>query len=163
MTSSVGVKNEIGFWTVQSYYGWLSNFYPSRMIIDKTEYRNVESFYQSQKYEDRGLQEYVRSAIMPAVAKQRGRAFPVRPDWEQVKVEVMLKGLRAKFQQNPELRQMLLATGDAVLYEDSPTDLFWGKKGQDMLGKLLMRVRSEISRDAELAAWANEKDFGTGG
>lgn len=51
----------------------------------------------------------------------------MRPDWDKIKVEVMLIGLRAKFK-NPELRQKLIDTGDAVLHEDSPTDLVWGKK-----------------------------------
>jgi predicted NAD-dependent protein-ADP-ribosyltransferase YbiA (DUF1768 family) len=44
------------------------------------------------------------------------------------------------------LKEKLLATGDAILHEDSPTDVFWGKKGEDWLGKLLMKVRDEIRR-----------------
>jgi len=69
-------------------------------------------------------------------------------DWDQIKVDVMLRGLRAKFQ-NESLRLMLLWTGDAILKEDSPTDMFWGGTllgSQNMLGKLLMQVREEIKQ-----------------
>jgi len=57
-------------------------------------------------------------------------------------------GLVAKFEQNEDLKRKLLGTKDAMLYENSPTDMFWGKKGKNMLGHLLMRVRKEI-RDKE--------------
>jgi len=54
---------------------------------------------------------------------------------------------------------MLLWTGDALLIENSPTDLFWGgllPASKNMLGKLLMQVRSEARfgcyRDPEYLA-----------
>ncbi len=56
----------------------------------------------------------------------------------------MKNGLRAKFTQNSDLKEKLLATGNAVLHEDSPTDMIWGAKGKDMLGKLLMQIREEL-------------------
>ncbi len=56
----------------------------------------------------------------------------------------MRKALYAKFIQNLDLREMLLATGDAELHEDSPTDMVWGRRGQDLLGKLLMELRAAL-------------------
>ena len=64
-------------------------------------------------------------------------------NWDEIKADIMLKGLRAKFK-NPELRKKLLATGNLPLHENSPTDMYWGIKGKDMLGKLIMKVREEI-------------------
>ena len=64
--------------------------------------------------------------------------------WDDRKVEIMLKGLRAKFSQSKMLREALLETGNATIHENSPTDMFWGIKGEDMLGKLLMKVREEL-------------------
>jgi hypothetical protein len=63
--------------------------------------------------------EKIRRALTPAKVKSLGRCrkVPIRPDWEEVKEEVMLTALRAKFHQNPELRERLLATGDAELIE----------------------------------------------
>ena len=57
---------------------------------------------------------------------------------------IALQALRAKFSQNSSLRKLLLGTRNAFLAEDSPTDTFWGIKGKNMLGKLLMRVRDEL-------------------
>ena len=62
----------------------------------------------------------------------------------------MYKVLKVKFS-DPELREKLLGTKNAILIEDSKTDSFWaiGKsgKGKNMLGKLLMKVREEITEN----------------
>lgn len=75
---------------------------------------------------------------------RKGREL--RSDWDDIKISVMKKGLLAKFSQNLYLRKRLLETGDLNLAENSPSDLFWGVKGENMLGKLLMEVRT-ILRD----------------
>ncbi len=72
---------------------------------------------------------------------------PLKPNWEDVKVDIMLVGLRAKFTQWPSLRTRLLATGTAILHEDSPWDKYWGYakgEGLDKLGQLIMQVREEL-------------------
>jgi ribA/ribD-fused uncharacterized protein len=56
----------------------------------------------------------------------------------------MRKALRAKFDQNEEMRKRLIETGTATLVEDSPEDRFWGgaiEGSMNMLGKLLMELR----------------------
>ena len=40
---------------------------------------------------------------MDAALEGRNRQNPLRPDWEEVKDEVMLQALRMKFSQNPEI------------------------------------------------------------
>ncbi len=59
--------------------------------------------------------------------------------------------LRAKFTQHQDLRELLLSTGDARLVEsaktDNPVNRLWGEvngKGKNMLGVLLMELRSEL-------------------
>lgn len=144
------MTDEINFWTKRHEYGFMSNFYVAHQVVDGKDYQTNEHWYQSQKYIDGSKEgewtaEQVRKQPTASHAYWAGRRTEgMRPDWEQVKVEVMLKGLRAKFQQNKDLADKLLATGDAVIHEDSPHDMFWGKKGQDMLGKLLMQVREEL-------------------
>ena len=48
----------------------------------------------------------------------------------------------------PNFRDLLLITGDANIHEDSPRDYYWGvgkdHSGKNMLGKLLMEIRSQI-------------------
>ena len=62
----------------------------------------------------------------------------------------MLRVLRAKFAQNPELAMQLLATGTRYLEETNTWgDTYWGVcegKGLNMLGKTLMQVRDELRR-----------------
>ncbi len=68
---------------------------------------------------------------------------------------VVFRGLLAKFTQNPELGEALIATGDAILAECSQTDGVWGIclsvdderrldpglwVGQNLLGYVLMEV-----------------------
>ena len=64
-------------------------------------------------------------------------------------MDLMKDILYAKFDQNDDLKAILLATGDRELREHTPRDKFWGdggKKGngKNMLGKLLMSVREEL-------------------
>ena len=48
----------------------------------------------------------------------------------------------------PDLRRQLLETGDEELVEKAPRDYFWGcgasGSGKNMLGQILMEVRSEL-------------------
>ena len=58
---------------------------------------------------------------------------------------------RAKFTQNPDLLKKLLDTGDAELVEGNTWgDKVWGvcnDEGENRLGKILMRIRSEIREE----------------
>lgn len=76
----------------------------------------------------------------PSLEKSKGE---IRDNWQDIKYEVMLRGLREKFRQNPELRKMLVDTGSAPLHEASPIDMVWGILGNDWLGQQLMVVRNE--------------------
>ncbi|KIJ66838.1 hypothetical protein HYDPIDRAFT_108754 [Hydnomerulius pinastri MD-312] len=77
----------------------------------------------------------------------------VRADWRQVNVEKMEFALRLKFTQHPDLKAMLLGTGDAELIEDSPRDYFWGvgadHTGRNELGKALVRLRDELRNEQD--------------
>ncbi|MGX8680786.1 MAG: NADAR family protein, partial [bacterium] len=84
------------------------------------------------------------------IAKKKGRRVLLRDDWEQVKDRIMEEIVLAKFQQNPELKAQLLATGDAMLEEGNQWhDDYWGVdlrtgRGQNRLGRILMKVRLEL-------------------
>lgn len=69
---------------------------------------------------------------------------------EDIKLQVMEKALRLKFQ-NPELRKKLIATGDKELVEGNPWgDRYWGVcngSGKNKLGKLLMKIRKELQEE----------------
>jgi len=60
-----------------------------------------------------------------------------------------VSALQAKFPQHQQLRELLLGTGDAVLVEHTRNDSYWAdggdRRGKNMLGILLMRLRDEFS------------------
>lgn len=140
-------KKEINFYFRKGEYGWMSNFWRHTQIVDDTLSPTNEHYYQSQKAKNPLIGAWIRFAINPYLAMCAGRSLrkgkELIEDWDEKKVTIMLKGLRAKFK-DKELRTRLLATGNATIHEDSPTDMFWGKKGKDMLGKCLMKVREEM-------------------
>ena len=63
----------------------------------------------------------------------------------------MEEALLCKFNQHPRLRKELLLTGNATIFEHTINDNYWGDggngTGQNMLGKLLMKIREEIKKD----------------
>jgi ribA/ribD-fused uncharacterized protein len=133
---------------VKAKYRFLSNFYKAKIIIDGKEYPTVEHYYQSQKHVGTDLEEKIRVAPTPMKSKKLAWSKEPPPNWEEIKEGFMLKALRSKFHQNPDLAEKLLATGNVKIHEDSPTDLYWGVKGKDRLGKLLMKVREEIRQES---------------
>jgi len=131
-------------------HAFLSNFHPSPVAFEGDTYPTVEHAFQAAKSLDPEVRRRIGSAPTPAAAKARGKRCELRPDWERVKLGVMEACLRAKFA-DPALRARLLATGDEELVEENRwNDRYWGTcrgKGQNHLGKLLMKIRGEIRRD----------------
>jgi ribA/ribD-fused uncharacterized protein len=131
-------------------YFFLSNFSESPIVFDGQSYPTVEHAFQAAKTFDLEQRKLIQEATTPATAKRLGRAVALRADWEQVKFDIMHALLKQKFER-PDLRQALLATGDAELIEGNTwNDRTWGRvlvKGQwigkNRLGELLMRVRAE--------------------
>lgn len=143
--------NRIEFYGEKSrHYGFLSNFFPAAITIAGREYKTNEHYFQSKKFDGTEHEQAIIDARSPSMAKRMGRSrsFPLRSDWERIKCDVMLECVRAKFTQHPDLRQRLLETGDAKLIEHTTRDSYWGDggdgSGKNMLGKILMRVRSEL-------------------
>lgn len=130
-------------------YFFLSNFYEAPVEYRGIRYGSNEAAFQAQKCMTDGERAEF-APLRPSDSKKKGRRVKLRPDWEKVKVGIMEEIVRAKFTQNEQLREMLLATGDAVLEEGNTwNDTFWGVhlkngQGQNHLGRILMQVREEL-------------------
>ena len=132
-------------------YFSLSNFYPCKVTIDGLTYNSSEAAFQAQKTLDRDIRN-IYTTLSPVEAKLHGKHVKLREDWDDVKVGIMEHIVREKFKQNEDLMQKLLDTGDRNLVElNNWNDTFWGVsrrtgKGENHLGKILMKVRSENER-----------------
>lgn len=124
---------------------FLSNFYVSSVIYEGIRFENSEAAFQAAKCPER-MREFC--GLSPQAAKRLGRRVEMRPDWEVVKYDVMYQVCKAKFTQNHDLLDKLLATGDAELVEGNTWgDQIWGVckgVGENHLGKTLMRIRAEL-------------------
>lgn len=134
-------------------YRFLSNFFPSVVLLDGIEYQTVEHAYQAAKTFDTQARLRIRNAQGPMQAKRLGKRLKLRPDWEDQKLAVMYELLRQKFA-HPHFRQMLIGTGNTTLVEGNTWgDTFWGicdNRGENNLGALLMRIRREIQNEDSL-------------
>ena len=83
--------------------------------------------------------------------------------WKQYCKDIICKGIKAIFQQNPYLKQILIDTFPGILVETAPRDPLWGIglglqypnihiqhlwKGQHLLEYLLTDVRNELMSSA---------------
>lgn len=136
-------------------YEFLSNFYTSPFIWRGNKYTTVEHAFQAAKTLNPVERKVIMEAPTPGRAKKLGRAVALRPDWEEVKEQVMYECVNAKFHSSAALAIALLATGDEELIEGTTGwhDNIWGScecpkckniEGQNKLGKILMKVRQEL-------------------
>jgi ribA/ribD-fused uncharacterized protein len=140
----------IEFYSTREAYGAFSNFAPHSIELDGLRWPTVEHYFQAQKFAGTPHVEAIRQAPSPTLAARMGRsrARPLRPDWELVRDEIMLRAVRAKFAQHADLAALLLSTGDALIVERSRRDRYWGNggdgSGANKLGLILMSVRAEL-------------------
>jgi ribA/ribD-fused uncharacterized protein len=137
---------------ITSFHGefrFLSNFYPSRIDMGVLVYPTVEHAFQAAKCRSVRDRQRIAEAPTPGIAKRLGRQVRLRPDWEQTKFKAMAWCLHQKFTRYNDLRERLLSTGDRDLVEGNTWgDRCWGQcpvgVGENMLGKLLMKLRSDL-------------------
>lgn len=134
--------------------------------VDGVEYLTAEHWMMAAKaraFEDDDALAAVLASATPKEAKALGRRVTPYDDdvWKAVRYDHVVEGSVAKFGAHDELREFLLATGDAVLVEAAPRDRIWGIgmgaanenaqrpdrwRGQNLLGFALMEARSRLSR-----------------
>jgi ribA/ribD-fused uncharacterized protein len=134
------------------------------MTIDGIEYNCCEQYMMHQKaltFGDTKTAELIMEAEHPKDQKALGRQVKNfdKAKWDTVSIGIVYKGNYAKFSQNDELGDELLATGNKILVEASPYDTIWGIgmgekepgindpanwKGLNLLGWSIMLVRKEL-------------------
>lgn len=147
--------NEIKFYRAnEKPYGPFSNLYKSAVKFEGKTYPTAEHAYQAGKAVKPAVRDWILSAPTPALAAMAAHGlytWDVVPDWATIKFDRMRKVLRAKFTQHAELAKLLVETGNRRLVEagtvNNAVNRLWGEvagSGQNMLGVMLMELRSEL-------------------
>lgn len=134
-------------------YFFLSNCYPISIKFQGVNYNSIEQAYQATKCAYDIDRYHIRKCALPKEARRLGKQMTVRPYWNLIKLKVMEDLLRLKFN-HPHLRAKLKATAnEEIAALNDNHNVFWGvcfcskhrsHPGEDHLGRLLMKIRSEI-------------------
>lgn len=149
-----------------------SNFFPAPLVIDDTEFANVEQYHQFTKA-TQNVDDHLARKIMlkddPHYCKLIGKRVETTDEWRAMRICKLYEGIYAKFDHNGPLKQALLDTVGQDLYE-ATTDLFFGCGitldsdqwktvewlGKNVCGKLLVKVRNEFLDEATLGQSSND-------
>jgi ribA/ribD-fused uncharacterized protein len=143
-------------------YRYLSNYHIQPIVYNGKSYMTTEHAYQACKATLEEAHENIRLASSPGKAKKLGGLVKLRPDWEDVKEQIMREVVWLKFITDATLTRKLLNTGNAYLIEGTVWhDNTWGicvkkdckkcseKRGKNLLGKILMETREELRKAIE--------------
>ena len=141
-----------------------SQWHPARFELDGHVFHCAEQYMMYGKavlFGDADIAAQILESTVPRQHKALGRKVHNFSDsvWKANREKIVADGSRAKFTQNPELRQALLETAGTELVEASPFDRIWGIglaasdpraedpkqwRGQNLLGKILTNLRDEL-------------------
>ena len=141
-----------------------SQWHPAVFTIDGHSFQNAEQYMMYGKamlFHDEQTAQRILQAKHPREQKQLGREVQHfdKKQWQQHAKDIVYQGNQAKFTQNPDLLEMLLATAGTTLVEASPTDTIWGVgldednplirnrntwKGTNWLGEVLTSLRDHL-------------------
>lgn len=131
---------------------YLSNDYSAPILIDGQTYPTVEHAYWALATNDPDIREQIIKAPTPREARNLGRSAQLCPNWSIVRLAIMLRLVREKFRQHPDLAAQLIATGDGRLINGADISMsrYWCSthEGRDWLGRILELVRAELVENA---------------
>lgn len=145
-----------------------SNFFPTRFYLDGRFWTSSEKYFMYMKaktFNDAEIAEKILESDKPADIKHLGRQVKnfSNEEWDKVKEDIMYKAVEAKFNQDGLCNACIKEFPYQTFVEGSPYDKIWGIgiewnnndvfdetkwKGQNLLGKILTRVRNKIFMDA---------------
>lgn len=152
--------SKIEFYKAGCINGFYSNLFPSPFNDCQNKYwKTSEHYYQAHKFRDNhdnhdnhDIMEQLRNIKKPRDVSFAGRNnnSQIINTWDLEKDNIMRRALRYKFDQNNNLKQLLVESGDAEIIEVTEFDKYRGNGGDNTglnkLGKLLMELRESYSK-----------------
>jgi len=146
-----------------------SQWYTSTFVVGDITYTCAEQYMMHGKallFEDGETALEILAVDHPRAHKALGRKVRGFDDhvWKREREGIVMAGSRAKFTQNADLLDKLLATRGTELVEASPYDKIWGIglgerdpnaldpakwRGLNLLGKILTKLRDELIVEAK--------------
>ena len=152
------MSQEIRFCAPIGPYGFLSPYakFPIKMVVDGKMYDfpTVEHYYQAMKFEASD-ERFITIINLKnpddarLITKKPEYKINHRKDFDENKFAIMEEAMRAKFAQNPDAREFLKQTGDAILIKSCPVCYkcgFGEGSGMNRIGNVLMQIRSRIQK-----------------
>ena len=156
------------------YYSPFTVSYMNEDGVKSYEFKTAEHavhFFKAMLFNDIETANKIMMTDYPKVAKSLGREVKNFDQniWDLNKRAIYFDAIKAKFtdERNKDIKQKLIDTGDSILVECSPYDRIWGigytkessefickefnKWGQNLLGKILMKVRRDIELEDTIA------------
>ena len=154
--------------TDEYYFFWKHQFghWTKREMLDPDgiTYNCCEQYMMYKKaklFRDSDIAEKILAEPEPSNQQKLGREVSGYNSeiWNENKFGIVWYGNYLKFSQHSDLAERLISTGNKVLAEASPYDLVWGVgyaaesdeildsenwRGENLLGKVLMSVRSAL-------------------
>lgn len=159
-------KKEITITKVKEDSGWLSCMSAYPATYDGVEYRTYEALFQVLRFTNYPeVQAEILNQKSPMGAKMKARKNREKLNrgakWDEAPSDIplMKECLELKLEQHPDLKEKLIATGDATIIEDCTTHdresaRFWGAVkengewiGENVFGKLWMEIREELVKN----------------
>lgn len=133
-------------------YDPLDNFSAHALFLWGINFPTAEHAFQWKKFSDnhQDIAAAILNARSPHAVKEISDVHKSdQPEyWPERQVEIMEEILRTKAAQHEDVRATLRKTGERVIIENSPVDSFWGigpdGNGQNMVGKIWMKIREEL-------------------
>jgi len=145
-------SSSIKFYDLGQPYYIFTNFYEgSPLNIAGVMFKTVEHYYQWSKFSDPIIKQRIVNAptAKMAIDVANKNKYLMIKDHDNIRNDIMLNALRAKFSQYPYLGDELKSTGNKQLIEHYMYDHYWADggdgSGDNMLGQLLMKVRQELT------------------
>jgi ribA/ribD-fused uncharacterized protein len=154
---------EITITKVKEESGWLSCMSAYPVTYHGIQNKTCEALFQALRFEGYpDIQKAIQECPSPMGAKMIARKNREKLNrgkmWDEAPSDIplMKKCLMLKLEQHPELKDKLIATGDAIIIEDCTTHdresaRFWGAVnengewvGENVFGKLWMEIRKEF-------------------
>jgi ribA/ribD-fused uncharacterized protein len=182
--SSSEAKNKIQEIAARDHFVWfykkqenpltsfMGNFHPCTIRLWGLQFSCAEAAFQAAKFSpDRATMQRFQqldgdSAWRLGRQLSQGWGPTEQSAWRNRNLTVMREVVNAKFQQNTDLKTLLLATGNAFLVEHIPVqgrDDYWGDNsdgtGQNWLGHIVMEARGNLGGSAPVQKNAQYQQF----